>query len=263
MDGSPLLDLVNERAAERPHSQVFSSCMSTLESAAGMRTNRLCRLCEGIAMAALAVTVGHASATKADPVLLDPGSMVHLATVDAGYQSYNVEMAEVVGGKFWKPYASLGNIGEPGRPSAGRSKPTSTTLRIGDDPALFEARPPADLSNARLRKLAAALGHAYVRVSGTWANSVFFHDSDAPAPVASPDGFGSVLTRSEWKGVIDFAQAANAKLVTSFAISAGVRDPSGVWTPDQARELLAYTKSVGGDIAAAEFFNEPSYAAMG
>ena len=67
---------------------------------------------------------------------------------------------------------------------------------------------------------------------------------------ASPDGFGSVLTRSEWKGVIDFAQAANAKLVTSFAISAGVRDPSGVWTPDQARELLAYTKSVGGDIAA-------------
>jgi len=33
--------------------------------------------------------------------------------------------------------------------------------------------------NARLRKLAAALGPAYVRVSGTWANSVFFQDTDA------------------------------------------------------------------------------------
>ena len=51
--------------------------------------------------------------------------------------------------------------------------------------------------------------------------------------------------------------------MTSFAISPGVRDSTGVWTSDQARTFLAYTKSVGGDIAAAEFFNEPSFAAMG
>ena len=37
----------------------------------------------------------------------------------------------------------------------------------------------------------------------------------------------------------------------------------GVWTPDQARQLLAYTKSVGGSIAAAEYMNEPTYAEMG
>ncbi len=37
-----------------------------------------------------------------------------------------------------------------------------------------------------------------------------------------------------------------------------MRDAAGVWTPDQARKLLAYTKSIGGDIAAAEFFNEPT-----
>jgi heparanase len=30
------------------------------------------------------------------------------------------------------------------------------------------------------------------------------------------------------------------------------------WTPDQARKLFAYTKSIGGDIAAVEFFNEPT-----
>ena len=139
--------------------------------------------------------------------------MVHIATVDQRYQSYNVEMAEVVGGKFWKPYARLGNVAENGGPGAGGSE-TSAAPHIGQDPGLFEARPPVDLSNARLRKLAAALGPAYVRVSGTWANSVFFQDSDAPAPAAPPKGFESVLTRREWEGVVDFAHAVNAKIVT-------------------------------------------------
>ena len=41
-------------------------------------------------------------------------------------------------------------------------------------PDLYQYRPPIDLSNARLRKLAAALGPAYVRVSGTWANTDLF-----------------------------------------------------------------------------------------
>jgi heparanase len=36
-----------------------------------------------------------------------------------------------------------------------------------------------------------------------------------------------------------------------------------VWTADQARRFLAYTRSVGGTIAAAEFFNEPSDPAAG
>jgi hypothetical protein len=109
-----------------------------------------------------------------------------------------------------------------------------------------------------LRKLAAALGPAYVRVSGTWANTVYFHDSDAPAPTTPPEGFQGVLTRSQWKDVVDFAAAVDAKLVTSFAISGGVRDAASVWTPDQAQKPIAYTNSIGGNIDAAEFFNEPT-----
>ena len=50
------------------------------------------------------------------------------------------------------------------------------------DPSLYEYRAPIDLSNPRLRKLAAALGPAYIRVSGTWMNSTYFQDSDDPAP---------------------------------------------------------------------------------
>src|SRR4051812_20841891 len=33
-----------------------------------------------------------------------PTTMARVGTVDERYQSYNVEMLEVTGGKFWKPY---------------------------------------------------------------------------------------------------------------------------------------------------------------
>jgi len=100
-------------------------------------------------------------------------------------------------------------------------------------------------------------------VSGTWMNSTYFQDSDDPAPPKPPAGFNSVLTRKEWKGVIDFAGAANARIVTSFAMSAGTRDAAGVWTPKVAQAFMAYTKSAGGSIAAAEFMNEPTFPEVG
>ena len=51
--------------------------------------------------------------------------------------------------------------------------------------------------------------------------------------------------------------------MTSFAISDGVRDAAGLWTSRRAKALLDYTKSIGETITAAEFFNEPSFAAIG
>ncbi len=165
--------------------------------------------------------------------------MRRIGTVDARFQSYNVEMVEVTGGRFWRPYTSR-------RPAANRD--------------LYQYRPPIDLSNPRLRKLAAALAPAYVRVSGTWANATYFADSD-PSPSTAPAGFGTVLTRAQWRGVVDFANAAGARIVMSFAVSPGTRDGAGVWTPEQARRILAYTSSLGGSIAAASYMNEPALAA--
>jgi len=118
-------------------------------------------------------------------------------------------------------------------------------------------------ANVRLRRLAAALGSAYIRASGTWANTVYFHDSDDPAPEKPPEWFGGALTKKQWKGVIDFAYAVDGKIMTSFAFGVGTRDAAGLWTPEQARQLLGYTKAAGGSIAAAEFMNEPNYAAVG
>ncbi len=185
---------------------------------------------------------------------VDPAAMPKVGTVEERFQSFNVEMVEVTGGRFWAPYRSAGRSAEPSAPSLATP---------GVDPSAFRMRPPVDLKSPRLRKLAAALGPAYVRVSGTWANSTYFHDSDAPPPSTPPKGFGGVLTRAEWQGVIDFSRAVNARIVTSFAISEGVRDANGVWTADQARKFLAFTKASGGSIAAAEMFNEPSFASMG
>jgi heparanase 1 len=188
---------------------------------------------------------------------ISPVDMSRIGTVDERFQSYNVEMVEVTGGRFWKPYSNTSNS------SSVQPTPQSGSTPAGMDPNLYQYRAPIDLSNPRLRKLAAALGPAYVRVSGTWANSVYFQNSDDPAPSAPPEGFGSVLTGKEWKGVIDFAQAVNAEVVTSFATSQGTRDDKGVWTPEQARQFLDFTKSAGGEIAAAELMNEPTFAAMG
>ncbi|MGD0308457.1 MAG: tannase/feruloyl esterase family alpha/beta hydrolase [Acidobacteriota bacterium] len=190
---------------------------------------------------------------------VDPAKMRRIGTVDERFQSYNIEMVEVIGGRFWKPFTANNANTSKAQPPAQQSGSTPA----GMDPDLYQYRPPIDLTNPRLLKLAAELGPAYVRVSGTWANAVYFHDFDSPAPPNAPSGFSGVLTRKEWKGVIDFSHAVSAETVTSFATSPGPRDPQGVWKPEQARQLLAYTKSVGGRIAAAEFMNEPTYAAMG
>ncbi|WP_426408907.1 hypothetical protein [Bradyrhizobium ganzhouense] len=169
-----------------------------------------------------------------------PEKLKAIGTVDARFQSYNIEMVEVTGGQFWKPYPRM--------------------MRAFDERDRYSARPPIDLANARLRKLAAALAPAYLRVSGTWANATFFADTD-DAPGEPPPGFSSVLGRQQWRGVIDFARAVDAEIVTSFAISPGSRDADGTWKTDQAQRLIDATRSLDGHIAAAEFMNEPTLAA--
>jgi hypothetical protein len=194
---------------------------------------------------------------RAQTVSVDPAKMPPIGAVDERFASYNIEMAEVTGGNFWKPYHGK-HLAE----TQTTESPHSASTPAGMDPNMYQYRPPIDLSDPRLRKLAAELGPAYVRVSGTWANSVYFANSDN-SPDKAPAGFSGVLTRKEWKGVIDFVHAVNGELVTSFATSVGTRNEQGMWTPKEADTWLAYTKSVGGRISAAEFMNEPTYAVMG
>ncbi len=106
--------------------------------------------------------------------------MPRVATIDERFQSYNIEMVEVTGGRFWKPYD------QPGDGAKSTTKEAPSDKSADEDPSRFQYRPPIDLTNPRLRKLAAALGPAYVRISGTWANTTYFQNSDNPAPPPRP-----------------------------------------------------------------------------
>ncbi|PKQ65996.1 hypothetical protein BZG01_12590 [Labilibaculum manganireducens] len=174
-------------------------------------------------------------------------NLKQIAEVNERYQSFNVEMCEVVGGRFWIPYVLL----------------DSTKIRGGGFDALKRKIPAVNLYDKKLRMLTSELGPTYIRVSGTWANSTYFQDNDDSKLVTAPDGYENVLTRKEWKGVIDFCKAVDGKLAASFAISDGMRDKEGNWTPAQVEPLINYTKSIGGEIAVAEMFNEPSHASHG
>ncbi len=168
------------------------------------------------------------SAASSPHVLETTGQVI--ATTDERFVSYNVEMVEVTGGEFWKPY------------DAGKGK-------------VLHA--PIDLAAERLRNLASALGPSYVRVSGSWANWTYF-DPDATAGTTAPRGFDGLLTGEQWIGVGEFARAVDALVVTSFPSSRGARDAGGVWRDDSASTLIRFSQSHDVPVVAAEFFNEAS-----
>jgi hypothetical protein len=160
-----------------------------------------------------------------------------IGTVDARFLSYNVEMVEVTGGRFWAPYG-------------------------GPEGEVYRMRPPEDLADPRLRALARHLGPAYMRVSGTWANSTYL-EAEGEHLAEPPEGYNQVLTRDQWRGAMDFARAVDALPGTSFAVSEGPRDEAGVWQTQQAQRLLDLTREAGGELAFAEFINEPNAASLG
>jgi hypothetical protein len=207
----------------------------------------------GVLGVAFALLAEWCSCAAAGEIAIAASDLPVIGTIDERFQSFNIEMVSVTGGPFWKPYAPNDGAVKPGE---------KTQSAVRKDAGLFAVRSPIDLANLRLRKFASALSPAYLRISGTWANTTFFANSDA-APTRPPDGYKSVLTRRQWNGVIDFSKAIDAPIVTSFAISSGTRDPKGVWKPDQAREIISATREAGGRIVAAEFMNEPDLPAIG
>lgn len=71
----------------------------------------------------------------ADGPSITHASMPLVGKIDERFQSYDVEMVEVTGGSFWKPYG--------GKPN----DPPPEHARMAFD--LFAYRPPIDLTNAR------------------------------------------------------------------------------------------------------------------
>jgi heparanase len=180
----------------------------------------------------LGAALGMLLASPAAANTMDLSKLSKRGTVDVRYQGFNVEMVEVTGGRFWAPFG-----GPPGE--------------------RYRMRPPVDLTNPRLRHLARHLGPTYMRVSGTWANSTYLPAKAEKMPTP-PTGFNQVLTRYQWRGVVAFAKAIDARVVTSFPASPGARDSEGRWKPQQAQRLIDLTHEAGGQIYGAELFNEPT-----
>ena len=122
--------------------------------------------------------------------------------------SYNVEMTEVTGGTFWKAYTPEQIRGEEPFRCQGLSGDFTAV------PDLMQYYPPVDLSHPRLRSLAAALGPAWVRVSGSWATKTYY-DFDGACHGNPPAGYASVLTAEQWTGVLDFVRATGSRLLIS------------------------------------------------
>ncbi len=201
-----------------------------------------------LALAAVMTDVSLAAAMvdpSSPPTLrIDGRDMPFVRTLDERFQSFQIGMSHLTGGETWSTYdESTQEGGEP------RAKAFE---------AVREARNPTDLTSRRLRNLTAALGPLYIRYGGTTSNSVYFQDDDGPRLARPPEGFSVVLTRDSWRGAVEFAKVVDAKIITGFTVSEGVRDAAGDWTPRHAAPWLAYTQSIGGEIHAAELFNEPN-----
>ena len=196
------------------------------------------------------------SSSEQKTLVINPSKMDSITEVDPRYQSYNVEMVEVVGGSFWKPYRLMDSL-----PAISDDSTYDVSKQNNQ---MYRKLSPIDLTGHRLLTLAKGLAPAYVRVSGTWANGIYFEaDNQTNQPGKTPAGFVNVLTAKQWKGVLDFLTATDSKLVTSFTVSNGVRDKQGVWTPVEAQKILEFTKAHNGQIAAAELFNEPTMPTAG
>ncbi len=100
--------------------------------------------------------------STAEPAIrsIDPSTLSAIGVVDRRYQSYNLEMVEVMGGKWWALYGEQS-------PVIGAGLSSSISQKSGVGAAPFRYQSPIDLTNQRLRKLAGALGPAYIRVSDT------------------------------------------------------------------------------------------------
>jgi len=94
----------------------------------------------GLALPFLGAAMGCALSASAATLSVTPATMPPIATVDPRYQSYNVEMAEVIGGNFWKPYDRQSHAAAKAQPAASNS--SGAVPQIGQDPSMFMARPP-------------------------------------------------------------------------------------------------------------------------
>ncbi len=188
-------------------------------------------------------------------IRLDPQKLSFLRERDPRLLSYDIEMTELTGGTFWKPYTKAQVEGTEKFPILLSKEGLDTSKSFM---ALMTEQEPSDLNEPRIRTCGKALGPAIIRYSGSWATRVYY-DFDGHTNGIVPEGFESILTKKQWLMALDYAKAVNAEILVSLANCKGVhKNQTGEWTPDQAEVLWSFTEAHGMKISYAEFMNEPN-----
>jgi hypothetical protein len=122
----------------------------------------------------------------------------------------------------------------------------------GPEGPVPEALP--DLESAKLRRLVSYLAPSRLRIGGTDADAAYFcpEEGGCELPPQYQDAFRNkeserpgVLTRENIRRAADFAEAVGARVMFCVNAGPGPRDPqTGRWTPDNARALIRYAKSL-------------------
>ncbi|MFZ1866589.1 MAG: hypothetical protein WAU39_20380 [Polyangiales bacterium] len=183
-----------------------------------------------VALLALSACSSSDSPPPETTALLSVNTADIAATVDPRYLSVAVDMAQVVGGRFWSSSGQQEVIGE-------------------------EEVPEYDFSRPRLRTLASHLAPAFLRIGGSDSDRVIYDMSDAPIEEA-PEGFEFVLNASQLDGVFEFAEALDFDVMFTLNAGVGVRDQSNAWTPEMARELVQYVVDNDYQVTLWELGNE-------
>jgi heparanase len=199
-----------------------------------------------VAIASAAAGKPGSVSAAAKTARLNPSSLPLVRTMDERFQSFQLGFSHLTGGDTWVSYENM---------SAEAVKERQYT---GNLASVREPRAATDLTNPRFRKLVSALSPLYIRYGGTTTNTVYFQDNEEPKLEKAPSGYTAVLTRKRWREALEFAKAVDAKIYTGFSAGHGVRNASRMWTPVHAKAWLDYNRSIGGEIYAAEMFNEPN-----
>lgn len=154
-----------------------------------------------------------------------------VAEVDPRFLSVAVDAAQVVGGKWWTDVARVNGARGGAR------------------------QPELDFGRVRLRKLAAPLAPAFVRIGGSTADDLWYDLSETPVDMPPP-GFRHVLDRRHWTGAADFARALGFDLMFTLNAGPGPRGPGRVWTSTNAASLVRFAAERGDPVEVWELGNE-------
>ncbi len=184
-----------------------------------------------------------------------PSSLPKVTTVDPRFQSYNIEMLEVTGGRFWKPYkaASASTAAQRRAPRiTHRHEPRPLRLPSAQGP--LQPAPPQTRrgTRSRLRPRQRHLGQQHLPSRG---RRIPRQTARRLSAASSPALSGRASSTSPTPPMPSSSPPSPPASARATRTASGPRR--------RPQRLLDLTNSLGGHIAAAEYMNEPTLAMHG